>query len=100
MNFTSNTSICQAFEKFITKVSLQETYINVDGNKKDIDKTFSLKYCDWFYTPVIGYYLNEKVFYYLKVSSNRYKEVIQRIDGSSRNGYWRIFKQAFIIEVL
>lgn len=86
-NFTSTIYVCPTCEKFITKVLLQETYINVDGNKKEIDKTFSCKYCDSFYAPVIGHYLNEGAFYYLKVSSDRYKEVVQRMDRSSRNGY-------------
>ncbi|MBU5316523.1 hypothetical protein KQI30_09600 [Clostridium bornimense] len=83
-NFRGTIYVCPTCGKFITKVLLKETYINVDGTKQEIDKTFSCKYCDSFYAPVIGHNLNEGAFYYLKVSPNRYKNLVQTMDQCSR----------------
>lgn len=83
-NFTRTVYICPNCRENITKVLLEETYINVEEKKEKINKTFSCKWCNSFYAPVFGWNLDQGKFYYLKVSSNRYTEIIKKMDENAR----------------
>lgn len=82
--FKGSIYVCPSCKRFVNKVLLQRSYVNVGGEKRRIDKSFSCKYCGSFYAPILGRNLNAGSYYYLNVSDDRYKEIVREMDQHAR----------------
>lgn len=76
--------LCPSCNRFMNKILLNHSIINVSGNEKAIDKAFSCKYCNEFFAPVFNQKLSSGFLYHLKTDSQGYKSIVKDMDSCGR----------------